>query len=131
MLCTTEKVVPRPEPVMRALLAHDTGLINIPDVRGLTALVAFAQNRRHETAKFLLSAGANPSSSDSWGMTILMLRFCNYPASGLSCSTDISEYIRCILNAVYECPVPGVADVTHDGSGTKEQEEQPRKRQRM
>ncbi len=49
------------------------GNIDAGDSNGLTLLIVAVDNGRHGMVKFLLSKGADPNRTDTWGQTALML----------------------------------------------------------
>jgi ankyrin repeat protein len=79
--CADGSFLPTPEPVMRALIAHDPALLNAPDRDGMTPLMAAVALRNTSAAKFLLEAGADLDRTSSWGMTALMMSFLDPPPS--------------------------------------------------
>jgi ankyrin repeat protein len=67
-----------PVPLMRALLAHDPGLLEATDGNGETPLVVASRRSSPSGKLFLLRAGADPAACDSDGRTALHMLWDSY-----------------------------------------------------
>ncbi len=68
------------------ILDRDTGLLDIPDAQGKTALFYAAHNNRFAAVKLLIERGADPNRSDAVGIAAL------HRTSG-ECSDELIQYL--------------------------------------